>query len=509
MFKKIYLTASIAVATTSSFAQKITINWGAPSKPDIAHYKSEPGLDKNFIALGFEKKGSTIRPYFFKYDEKLNKAESNQIAVDEEGVKFDNFFTIKNKIYFFTNLYDNKERTTTFYCQPYSIQSLKPEGPNLTLAKFSADKKSQQSSSSYTRSQDSTKVLMMGLSPYKKDDNEKYYLAVYNEDMQKIWDKTVELSYKDKNVVIISKIVTNDGKVGLITKIYDKGTSNDYVRVDGKKIPSYSIKMLLYSPEKTEPIEFSLNSEKFINAIHIVTEDDNQIELFGLYSDLPNELLNGYFITRIDKHTRTISNAKFNEFPSTLLEIVEKDKQGDNGREAGISKNFSFYKYVKRDNGVKDYLLQYKTFIITRGQYASYVSYKSGDILDISIDKNNTQTITRIPLLAYSAFENGGGFQAIPFKNDLFIFYNDGENNIENDLNKPVKSAKSPALAMARIHSDGTVKRTWLYNKNEKDFTISLNESFRIGKSKIALYSFDPTMMGKVSKYKIGTLEIE
>lgn len=44
---------------------------------------------------------------------------------------------------------------------------------------------------------------------------------MYDTDLKKLWEQTVELPYLDKYIDILDHVVTNEGKVGVLIKHYD------------------------------------------------------------------------------------------------------------------------------------------------------------------------------------------------------------------------------------------------------------------------------------------------
>lgn len=507
MLKKILIIALSINGISMAKAQEVVFNWGTESKNDLTYYAYLKGADDEVLKLSFQQKGSSIIPYIFRYDDNLTEQDYNTISVSEKGIKFDRLISVKNNLLLFTNKYDNSTKATSFYCQPYNIRTLGLLGPNQHLGAFGANKKTEQSSADYTLSQDSTKILMMGLSPYSKSENEKYYMGVYSPEMEKLWENTVELPYKDKFVKILSNIVTNDGKVGVLMKHYNNNELDEYIKKDGNRIPSYSVKLLLYAKGNNQPHEYVFDTGKFIHSINIAAEDNNQIELFGLCQNNWDGLITSYFITKIDKVTGKTTNT-IADFPDSFIAQLEVDDQGKaSKKEGGLSNSFRFADYVKRKDGSKDYLLEYREVTGT--------GYKFGNVIDINPKSNGQTVISRIPkmqLVPYS-FRSLAGFRTLPYKNGLVVFYNDNERNLKRETSKKPDEIKfglfgNPTLAMATVDENGNVSRASIINKQKNRFIVAPNASFKLSDNRIALYAIKEAT-GFSTRDMIGVLTVK
>ena len=521
MIKKLSPILLIMLTLNFVFAQDVSLTWSPESKTELAYYSFVKGKGSDLVKLCFEKKFKTLVPIVTRYNNNLEEQTVNNLSVDEKGIKFNNFLSIKDRLFFFTNFYDRESKATTFYCQQLDIKTFDAIGENKDLGTFDSHNKNTQASARFSLSKDSTKILMVSLSPYEANENEKYYISVFDTKMIKLWDNTVELPYKDKYVDILSKIVTNEGKVGILLKHYENETTKENIRKDGKQAPSYVTKLLLYSKGESTPKEFIINTEnKFIHTLKIADETDKDLTLFGLYQTKPEGNVNGYFTVDINKNTNAVKVNNTTAFPQDLLEAIKKDKQGsDSERDPGLGYDFEFVKTLTRANGDKDYLLEYQKSYVVSGSNMnntssfSYMMYKYGDIIDINIKSNGKNLITRIPKFQMAAgFTFFLSFEALTYKNKLLLFYNDDNKNLEKDLSdKPeeLKLGKENAtLVVAKIDSEGDFTRDILIDRKTSKYTTAINVSFAIDKNKIALYALKGGLF-TTTKDMVGILEVK
>ncbi len=527
--KKTFLVASLFLLCTQILnAQQTKITWGELSKVELEFNSFVKGAGTDMIKLCLDVKKSFFgsakyTPILVRYDEKLQEKNSQEFKADEEGVKMDKVFSIRGKLYMFSNKYDKETKTTTYMCVPIDIVSLKPSGKIITLATIDAKSKGHQSMVTYQLSADSTKVLMFGISPYSKKDNEKYYIGVYDDNMNKLWDKTVELPYQDKYVSVLSRLITNEGKVGVIIKHYDQEVNRESIRENGERVPSYKAKLLLYENEIAKPYEFVLNiGNKFVHSLGLTDDKASTMNLFGLYKERYNGHVNGFFTASINLNTHQIETNKLSAFPQELVELVKKDKQGsDKERDPGIDEYFNYVRTITRKDGSVDYLLEYqreiyheetrdsKGYVISR----AYWEYINGDVIDISVKTDGKFVLCRIPKMQdINNTKSCNSFRTLIYNDKLVLYYNDDEDNMDKDLSKRpdvMRRLNKCVFMSAVIDAKGNLTRNIVFNHKEVKLTVATLDCFPLDNSRLGIYSFKVGGLFSSSKDMLGILELK
>lgn len=524
---KLFVTGCALLAGVSGFAQQVTINWGEESKAELRFGSFVKGDGANSIKLCFEGGSSLFSnkvatPVLVNYSDKLAELNVRKFEVTEKNVSFNNLLSVKGKLFMFTNQYDKEVKATTFFSQEIDPKTLVVKGTNVSLGSFESVKKSAQSTVSYELSKDSSKILMFGLAPRSSKENERYYIGVYDNDMKKHWEKTVVLPYPDKYIVVLDELVTNEGKVGVIIKHYDQEVSREAVRENGEKVPSYKTKMLLYDSAGAKPKEFLLGTgSKFIHTLQLTSDVANNLIMFGLYKDRYNGYISGYLVANIDKSTGAVTTQNMQAFPDKLIDQVKIDNQGSNReRDPGLSDKFKLATTVDREDGSKDYLIEYQSEVYVSTSYSSgngnwvsdsYWQYNYGDIIDISIKPGGSTTIARIPKMQVSRnvryFSN---FQALPYHNKVLLFYNDDDDNLKRDLSKQPDNLKrfaKSAFAMAVVDEQGAISRKALFSHRDMRLITAVRECNSIGKNRIGLYALREGVF-IASKDMVGILDV-
>jgi hypothetical protein len=196
--KQFSMITFILLSLIASKAQKVQITWGEESKTEMVFNSFVKGKDHDMIKLAFEEHKSmfskaTITPFLVRYNNKLDETGVRSFGADEKGVVFEKLLSVKNKLFLITSLYDKDEKATNYFAQKVDIVSLNPIGNPISLGSFDAIKKSSATSIDFSLSSDSSKILLFGIAPFAKRANQRYYIGVYDADLKKLWEQTVEL----------------------------------------------------------------------------------------------------------------------------------------------------------------------------------------------------------------------------------------------------------------------------------------------------------------------------
>lgn len=522
----------VTALSITSYAQQVKITWSEESKTELDYNSFVNGKGTDMIKLCFEYHGGglfggkrTVTPVLARYNDKLAEMNVRKYEVEENSINFNNLMSVKGRIYLFTSQYDKDSKSTSFYCQPLHIDNLNADGKIINLGSFDAINKTSQSHVGYGLSKDSSKILMFGLSPYSKKGNEKYYMAVYDQDMKKQWQNTVELPYLDKYISILGTLITNEGKVGVIIKHYDQEVTSESIKGDGSRMPSYKTKLLLYEGNNQKPAEFLLNTgDKFIHTLQLSHDKDNNLVLFGLYKNKYNGYISGYLLANINTSSKEVSIKKMDAFPTELVELIKIDRQGsDKEKDPGLGNAFRLVSVIDRDDASKDYLLEYSSEVFHPGtsyyngktwvNTPPYWEYNYGDVIDLSIKKNGSTVICRIPKMQTSRnVRMYSNFKAMPYKDKLLLFYNDDKDNVDRDLAKrpdDIVKFNKGVLAMAVIDSKGNLTRSVVLDHKDMKLTTCIRESCLLGNNRLGLYAQKNGGLFSAAKDMIGILEVK
>lgn len=511
---------ALILFSQTAVCQNIKVSWSEESKKDLSFYNLVKGENKDLIKLCFDISNKEITPIITRYDNKLSVLNEENFLVNQDGVRFEKFLSIKSNLFLLSNYYDKSSKSTSFYSQPLDIKNLKAKGDNLNLETFPAKRNGLQAEAEFILSADSSKLLMLTRGFYEKNGAEKYQMNIYDNKMKKLWANNVTLPYKDKYVNVMSTSVTNDGQVAILLRYFDNEKVEEEMKIAGNIVPAYKIKLLLYNKSSPNPKEFNIDmGSKFISSISLCREVGNEIFLFCLYKNQSGRgNISGFFTAGLNTTNSTFKILNNSIFPASLIAQLEIDDQGsENKKDPGLKFFFKLSQTIERDNGDIDYLIQYEADQSLGG---GGFNYSRGDIIDISVKKqDNKVVITRIPKYQYSRHSSKNlGFLALPYKDKLLLFYNEGQENIKKDITKkpdfftPESMSelivKKSDFVMAKIDRDGNFSREVIISGNDFKSIIAVNSSMRVDKNKLGLYA-TRSSFATASKDMVGVLEIE
>ncbi|WP_133054028.1 hypothetical protein [Niastella yeongjuensis] len=522
MVKKLLLISAAVLFYFKPYAQKGKLEWGDLEKknrntPFMAQVLKGPGTD--IITLGFRRQGgSTISPVISRFDEKLNQVMEKELFASEKDMTFNNIFNLRGNLVLFSKQYDKEERFSALHAAQIDPVTLAVTGAK-ELGKYEAIKKSNQATITVMPSPDSSLVLVMANAPYAKNENEKFFISVYDNKMNSIWEKTIQLPYADKYVVIDEFQISNEGDVYVMCKHYDREVSREKVREDGINVPSYKYKVFIYSKDKAKPTEHTIDvQDKFVHDIALQFNNDGNIAMMGLYKDLYNSNISGTFMGLFDKNTKLITVKKMEKFPKQqLVDLVSKDGCGSRKESnPGLYNRFRIIGTNKRNDGSVDLLTEYnymyihRTYNSSTGYYTEYPVYVADDIVVINYGKDGKISYARVPKHQRQTVTNANvSFVWMNQGNNLLLFYNDVKKNIDRSLEKGpkyIKTFSSSEFVMATINSKGDLQRESIFSNKGMDVVAKITSCRSVADNTLIIYAEKSHQLAK-TRMQFGRLK--
>lgn len=496
MITRLTLILLLAFVCNHGFSQKFNVSWGDNAKLKYDYEDAVPLNNGNLIVLKFKAGKRTIfggsaeiQPILVLVDKNMETLKENELSIEDKNASFKGFEKYGENVFFIYESYSREDKTTSVHALKINEKTLATSN-QITLGTYSSDSRSDQAEPSYKLSLDSSKVLLFVEGPDRKKENKKFFIGVFDTNLKSIWKKEIELPIGDRFASIYDQDVTNDGKVIVAIKHYDKEVTRQTVRDDGAKIPSYTYKLFVYdaSNAKGKEIVFNLNNQ-YIQGTKLTYNNNNSITVAGLYKRKYNGRINGAFYTTLDPNTSEIKNPTMVTFPDDLIEMVDKDGFGsDSQKDPGLSNNFRILHIMNRTNGTVDLIAEYYRLDIvtsynpnTRTTTTQY-RYTFGDIVNTNIDKNGKAIFTRVPknqkLTNSTVFL---GYYPLVHNDKLVLLYNDDRDNVERDLSKKpddVVNFKRSIFMASTIDAKGNISRQSIYDHRDEDY-ITVPRSIR------------------------------
>ena len=516
----------LLTSTLHTQAQKFNVNWGDNAKLKYDYEDAVPLNDGKFIILKFKAGkrsffgggGASFEPILVLVDKNMESINENELAIEEKNASFKGFERYGDNVFFLYESYSKEDKTTSVHALKINEKTLATSNHTI-LGTYSSDSRSDQAEPSYKLSLDSSKVLLFVEGPDRKKENKKFFIGVFDTNLKSLWKKEIELPIGDRYVSIYDQDVTNDGKVIVAIKHYDKEVTRQTVREDGAKIPSYMYKLFIYDGKdsKGKEMVFNLNNQ-YIQGTKLTYNTNKNITIAGLYKRKYNGRINGAFYATLDLNTSEIKNPVMAAFPDEFVEMIDKDGFGsDSQKDPGLSNNFRIMHIMNRTNGTVDLISEYYRLDIittynanTRTTTTQY-RYTFGDIVNTNIDKDGKAIFTRVPknqkLLNSTAFL---GYFPFVQKDKLILFYNDDRDNVERDLSKKpddVVNFKRSIFMATTIDSKGNISRESVYDHRDEDYITAPMSLRAISKNRFMISSYLLKLFKKRTRF--GIMEIK
>ena len=498
----------IAVTGNMALAQKFNVTWGDNARVKYDFEDAVPLGKGQFIILKLKTSGkSTLfggsaeqQPILVLVDKNMEAISEREIVIQEKASSLKGFEKYGSNIFFIYEAYDRDNRTTSVYALKINEKTL-ATSEKITLGSYSSDNRSDQAEPTYKLSADSSKVLIFVEGPERKKENKKFYIGVYDTNLKSIWKKEIELPMGDRYVSIYDQDITDDGKVFVAIKHYDKEVTRQTVREDGANVPSYTYKLLAYdgATPKGKEITFNLDN-KFIQGTKLTYNKNAGVTIAGLYKRKYNGNVNGAFYTTLDARTNEIKDPKIVPFSPEMVSLVDKDDFGtDKNSDPGLFPGFRILHILNRSNGSVDLISEYyRLNEVTTYNASTHVStttynYTYGDIINTNIDKEGKAVFTRIPKNQKLSNSNIFlGYYPIVFGDKLVLLYNDDKDNVERDMEKKpddVMNFKHSVFMAATIDARGNVSRQSVYSHVDEEYITLPREVAKISDTKYLIVS--------------------
>jgi hypothetical protein len=497
----------ITILSHSTEAQKFNVAWSDNAKLKYDFEDAVLANSNQLIVLKLKAASRSLfggrteqEPILVLIDKNMETVVEQELQIEEKNASLKGFEKYGSNIFFIYEAYDRENKTTSVYALRIDEKKLTVK-EKITLGTYTSDSRYDQADPSYKLSSDSSKVLLFVEGPERKKENKTFFIGVYDINLKNIWKKEIELPIGDRFVSIYDQDVTNDGKVFVSIKHYDKEVTRQTVREEGSKVPSYTYKLLVYdgTSAKGKEITFNLNNQ-FIQGTKLTYNKNGNITVAGLYKRKYNGNVNGAFYATFDANTAEVKNPKMVPFPSEMITLVDKDNFGsDKESDPGLYPGFRILHIMNRTNGSVDLISEYYKLVIVTSYNASTHTtttsyhYTFGDIINTNIDKDGKAVFTRIPknqkLTNSTLFL---GYCPIVYGDKLVLLYNDDKDNVERDIEKApddVVNFKKSIFLAATIDAKGNVSRQSIYSHRDEEYITIPTQTARISDTKYLIVS--------------------
>lgn len=510
------LTFSLALSSTiigQEKSNKVNIKWGPEQKESKKSTLSDIiGHDETgFYALKTQLKnlGFSAIITLEHFNKELEKTKSVEIELKEKKnyKRLEGVYQLNNKLYLLTSIIDKKNKINRLFIETINKQTLQLNNDSKEVASidYATHRKFNAGTFNYKLSRDSSKVLIYYNLPYEKGKKEKFGFQVYDNLLNKLWEKEVELPYLEELFEVENYRVTNEGNVYLLGVIFKEKR-----RVKRQGEPNYKYQVLSYTNNGNTLTEYPIVVEDHFLTDMIITINENKdIICGGFYSAKGTFTVKGSYFLKIDGKTKEIKAKSFNEFgidfiTQNMTERQEKKskKKAEKGKKPELYKYYLDEIILKDDGGAV--LIGEQFYIVTvthtytnpnGGTTTTYTNYYYyNDIIVVNIDSDGNIVWTeKVPKRQRTV--NDGGFYSsytTTVVNDkIYFVFNDNPKNIEYKGEGKIYNfnrSKESLVVIVEMNSEGKQSREALFSAKEVEVLIRPKVCEQISKTELILF---------------------
>ena len=451
-------------------SQEIEVDWSPKLKTKLA-VDDVLFLTERDDKILFLQNGSSISKYIYSYNTQKENISYEKVGFEPERIKLKTILNFRNSIISPWSSFNSDTKKLEIFYSKFNVKN-KFEKPRLLYEHefknyaplFSKDideTKHQDKLEQFCLSIDSTKMVYINSLTAKTKNSrkiEKVILAVFDSNLELLWEKIQELPFKDKEFMITEVFVSNDGQ-----NVYLVGKEK-LSKVEDKT----KLRMFIINQDEIREHEFELENQKEPLSIFPVEVKNENYIYCGLFKSNQNGYAKGIYIGEYREGKKNIlnyvefSNEEISEFSS--MEMLKYGKSlSRNYQTVGcISSGTSHYHFV-----IESYRV-YKTTSNHSG--AIEIKKESKGLYFITINENgeikNNYLLHR-KLISYPKQTNVTLFKSA---DNIFLVYDTKLSMRDMDFYelKKAKRYKFPKLYSFDFNGEKLSDNLLLNSKREK-----------------------------------------
>lgn len=530
MIKKLrYLCmSSMLLGTAPSFAQSYQLELTDPVKSKVVsdEFIGTDSAGNIYVAgmyprmklylpfLVFNHINVDVKKYIRKYDKNMQLISEKEILSNNPTInrsQINGRVTYTSYLYFGVMRERNVELPSLFLGGKYYMvtQDSKPPRNNyflmevdletgevnnamhlLALSKNKNDDERKVKEFTIRLSPDSSHVMF--LATYQRDKSSKtgvaYSAAVLTKDMKPVFTSNYTLPKVSKNYTIKDAQLTNDGKVLIVGRNYDKRQKDNPGYVSVFAIDKSTLRpkesRLKFGAHVVDDVVLSLNGSEHPLIVGFYKDKVRKRGFDGLMYAALNEQQEVTDINKTEFNAEFIASDRPGQFAKKLNRMEKK------GKDLAESSDFAFTEFTRTSDGgyvaiAENYDVVRRTRTSTSGVGAAKTTTTTtefhhyyDDLMVFRFDKN-AKLLSRTKVAKRNVYirnndvkEFEQDYSSFEYDGDLYLVFNDDKGADENDMKK-AKGGSSNATFIVCLKPDGTLKKDRLLERNQmKNFTF-------------------------------------
>ena len=350
------------------------------------------------------------------------------------------------------------------------------------------------------------------ISSKDKKEPEKIAVAVFDADMKKVWSKMQKFKYTDKKIVIAQTVVSNDGVIYLLGKLFTKKKQK------AKGLPRFDFKLFRITKESMDEFDIKLGKPNIAPTdagLFFPGDNTSEFIISGFYTDAEKRSgLKGMFFSTGD-NSKGIDNVQIHDFDDEFLMGIASKK--DIEKDRGLKTSFNIENLLSFSDGTVGFIAE-QFFITTsttrdsRGNTRTTYTYHTNSLIipRFTMD-GELVSLQKIPKTFRSQSMANVSYTFALANNKTYLIFNDMKTRKERkDMKKEDGGKKKKARY---IYTDLIV----LNNNGEIEYNETLFNSKELGLLFVPFMSDfdgDKFLIGALrgtagKKYSFGVLDLK
>jgi len=531
--KKILIITFSLLITLFSFAQnkskKVKIKWGQiQNESKKSELENIVGYDNTGVYVVKGKKGILSLEFDSRtiehYNNKMFKMKSKELNFLKNGkkLKLQFFLHINNVLYMFSSLKDSDSKKDILYSQQVNKKTLSTNREYNKIVEVAWNKYDRMTKGEYNveLSTDSSKILIYYNLSSAERENEEIGFSVFDNNMNMLWEKTIEFSYDKKLFDIHEITIDNKGDVFLIAKEY---INKRIDKKDGK--PNYNFHVFNYYNNGNDFTDYPLKlKDYFITDFQIKINDNGEILCGGFYSKKGKAVLSsvsdifkyslsieskrakaakekahnikGSFLIKINTNTKEITASDSYEFDIKFIRkwkniLFEEAKLNKDNTEL---RQYDLKDIILTDEGNIIIVGEQSYEITTKVQGFSSTTYYYNDIIVTKISPEGAvKWVRRLPKRQATSQDYGkwSSYSLFEANNKLYFIFNDNPKNLQEKYKNNIKNFNKDTktiTVLIEIDSEGEVSREVLFSSKEIGVLLEPKVCYQISDNEMILF---------------------
>ncbi|MCB0771577.1 MAG: hypothetical protein KDC00_14345 [Flavobacteriales bacterium] len=502
---------SAATATAQTKTSRAEITWG-PELNDskdgdfrevfayneeevymLVNYKKEIHVQK--MDLGFHSVYKKLLP----------------MEIDKNDHRLELIQLIGDRIVVFTTYYDKKAKSNELFLRMFNAGNMSPIGRIQRVAEMPVESRRQTGSFDVHSSPDDSKILVNLNLPFEKENMERFALRVYDNEMNALWQRDVELPYPDDEFAVADLRLDDEGSVIMVGKKYAEKSEAKELRKDKK--PTFVYHLLVYHADKDVPDDHAIIvQDKFLQDLTLSLGDEGDILCGGFYGNKGSYTTRGTFFLRLDRKSKAVIHESYKEFTDDFITQYMTEKEEDKVKKKADKKgeelemfNYELRDIVRTDDGGAVLVgEQYRFYVTTstftdangRTSTTTTYHYVYNDIIVVNVDpEGNIDWAVKVPKRQHTT--NDGGYYSsfamhVTEDNIYFVFNDNGKNLflLPGDKVEQFKlGGKEALITLATVEGVGTVHREALLAPDKRDAITRPKACVQIDENRMFVYA--------------------